>query len=451
MDKAEPKPQSPMANELVIQKRVETVQSITDQTHSDSARENSGTWANIRAIVRISHFDEETWSTAELIRPYALIGRKPGCDIAIAHTDLETVHTYLHFDLSGCHAIDLRTRTGMRINGRAVTYGRLQRGDILEVGGFRIRLDGVLINDKPLKNEDFCSSPISQIRESNLIGLQVRSILKTSRSWSIQSPIAFIGSEPGCAVAMTDNPFASRIHGVLVRTDKSVYYVDLASRGSHIDGTSIFNDCKELFHQSILSIGRSGFLIHRSDGVTHDNSALPSHKSYVSSELTNRPNNSEGFSDQNRPQNTESILAQLLTKIQDRHDQAMERQTETQMAVAQLLRQVQSEQSRIMESHLERIRKQDLEIANLKAQIDPRNPDSDPMESPKAKSIAHVMATPVSGPHDTPPLPDKILINTSENHTNAVDTTAWLLDRVTIQPPPQTKSWKDVFSRLKGE
>lgn len=402
-------------------------------------------WADIRAFVRISSAGEETWSTVEISRPHVLIGRKAGCDIAIAHKDLESVHTYLHFDDKGCHAIDLRTRTGMRINGRAVTSGRFRPGDLLEVGGFRIRLDGILVNNQPLIETGSEPSPISMSSSKTLVGLQLRSVTKNESHWSIQSPIAFLGSESGCAVAMPDNPAASRLHGVIVRTSQSVFYVDLASRGSHINGVSILNQCRELNHNDVLSVGRCGFLIQRDDARNARPSTEIQRNQYNYNDLQNSSKPSE---------ETDLALARLLLTIQDRHDQAMERQTESQVALIQILRQVQSEQSQIMDSHLQKIQEMGQEITHLKSRMS--HLSSPEVISVKAledrsygagptvlKRIAQADLT----------IPEALELEPAQermHEASPVDSTTWLIDRVARPDQDSSGPLRDLIRRIRG-
>lgn len=430
----QPSPHLPVLAELLPQSKPQN----PGRELSKANPRPAWTWADIRAYVRISPSDEETWSTVELSRPHVVIGRKPGCDIAIAHTDLESVHTYLHFDSSGCHAIDLRTRTGMRINRRAVTSGRFRPGDILEVGGFRIRLDGVLIHGSPLSDDNLEPSSISMNRNGELVGLQLHSVKEDERAWSIQSPIAFLGSEPGCAVSMHGNPSASRLHGVLVRTKQTVFYVDLASRGSHINGVHIYNKCQELYHNDVLSVGQCSFVIHRDDSANTHSATENHHKNQIYTGLPcvlQTP----------IPIDTDSVLAKLLLTIQDRHDQAIEHQTESQVALAQLLRQVQSEQSKILETHLEQIQMMNLEITSLKAQI---NHQSEPVRRPEVishKPLADNRKTlAMAGPSNPKALEDVI------PDLSPVDSTAWLIDRVTRPDHDQTGPLRELIRRLRG-
>lgn len=441
MDQLNPKTHLPMRAELLPSNSPLNV----GREISKAIQKPDQTWADIRAFVRISFCKDETWSTVEISRPHVLIGRKAGCDIVIAHTDLESVHTYLHFDDKGCHAIDLRTRTGMRINGRAVTSGRFRPGDLLEVGGVRIRLDGVLVNNQPLIETGSEPSPISMNSSNMLVGLHLQSVTKNESHWSIQSPIAFLGSEPGCAVAMPDNPAASRLHGVLVRTSQSVFYVDLASRGSHINGVPIFNHCQELNHNDVLSVGRCGFLIQRGDARNALQSTEIQHnnQNYIDLRIHSKP-----------PEETSIVLARLLLTIQDRHDQAMEDQNESQVALTQLLRQVQSEQSQIMESHLELIQKMGLEISHLKSRMSH-------LTSPEVTSLK-ALEDRSNGAGPTVlkriaqadlPIPEALELEPAQerlHEASPVDSTTWLIDRVARPDQDSSGPLRDLIRRLRG-
>jgi hypothetical protein len=278
-----------------------------------------------------------------------------------------------------------------------------------------------------------------------LVGLHLQSVTKNESHWSIQSPIAFLGSEPGCAVAMPDNPAASRLHGVLVRTCQSVFYVDLASRGSHINGVPIFNQCKELNHNDVLSVGRCGFLIQRGDARNALKSKEIQHKQHKYNDLRihSKP-----------PEETSTVLARLLLTIQDRHDQAMEHQTESQIALTQLLRQVQSEQSQIMESHLELIQKMGLEISHLKSQMSHQN--SSEVLTVRSLEDCRTQAGPSVLRHI-----EQVDLTTTEaleaqrpeasmHEASPVDSTSWLIDRVARPDQDSSGPLRDLIRRIRG-
>lgn len=421
-------------------------------------------WAQVSAIVRIAPEGEDTWSMVELTRAHALIGRKPGCDITIAHADLESVHTYLHFDAEGCHAVDLRTSSGMRLNGRAVTHGRFFPGDTIEVGGYRIRLDGLIVDGRPLQADDYGESPLCGDQPNTLVPLQLRSLSRQAHYWSIHSSVAFVGAERTCAVSLPAELGVSRIHGALIRTSHEIFFVDLASRGSQINGQHIFNACRPLYHDDILTIGRAGLLVNRGDAQVADANFDRGRNARATARIA--PPAAASL-------DAETLLAALLSRIQEQHDAALERQNEAQVAMAQLIRQMQNEQSRVFDTHLNRIRAMDQEIAELKARI-AAIPAGKQLAPPASEEISRIRPTPAKTPpvRNTaepstvepapkqaskpaaktrqPAEPIRTAATSSDPDASPEFTTAWLIDRVSQLESEKNSTWRDLIDRLRG-
>ena len=60
---------------------------------------------------------EGTDRVVRVERPFALVGQGPGCDIRLAGPSVNRRHVYLHLDPRGVYAVDLVSRSGIRING----------------------------------------------------------------------------------------------------------------------------------------------------------------------------------------------------------------------------------------------------------------------------------------------------------------------------------------------
>lgn len=411
-------------------------------------------WVQVRAMVRVAPPGEESWSLVELNRPHALIGRKPGCDITIAHNDLETSHVYLHFDENGCYAIDLRTRSGMRVNGRAVTHSAIYPGDVIEAGGYRIQLDGLIINGQPVLQGDYGPSPLSRESARGCVGVKLRAISGSAADWTINSRIAFVGRDASCAVSLSSNPAASRIHGVLVRSATQVHFVDLISRGTHVNGEHIHNTCCELFQSDVISIGRRGLVVQREDHAYQNQTPnLP--------ELASRQKHAQEAHQGERSDEVSTVLASLLNRIQTQHDSALDRQNELQVAMAQLLRQVQNEQARILETHLGRIQQMDSEIAELKAQIAGGDSSKRRLAAPTAERSPIPSEPGMAPPTQAEAVPQKPAkpINFKKIKTRqsaeALDspeyTAAWLMDKVSQIENEQTSTWRELLGRIRGK
>lgn len=405
-------------------------------------------WADVRAIFRIAPPGESSWSMVEITRPHAVIGRKPGSDIAIGHPDLEGLHTYLHFDTTGCYAIDLRTMSGMRINGRAVTHGRLMPGDTLEVGGFLIRLDGLLVNGRSINRSNLVQSLLTACHTNNLVCLRLHAISSKRCQWPLTSAVSFVGCEQTCSVALPENPTVSRIHGVFVRTTQTAFFVDLASRGTLLNGKRIYNDCLQLGHGDTLSIGQFGLRVQLGN--------KPSESLYQTdlNEPENNLPHSAQYGSSTSHMNSEVILAALLAQIQKQHDSALERQNEMQVAMAQLLRQVQNEQVRVMEKHLERIHHLDSEIASLKSQIHHDKMPVKKLEDIPKQSVTSFTPSPLKQPEAQPEparKPTRKAVEPSGDLSASPEfTTAWLIDRVNQLEQEQTSAWKEMLGRFLG-
>lgn len=416
-------------------------------------RSRQAGWVQVRAMVRVAPPGEESWSLVELNRPHALIGRKPGCDITIAHNDLETSHVYLHFDENGCYAIDLRTRSGMRVNSRAVTHSPIYPGDVIEAGGYRIQLDGLIINSQPVLRGDYGPSPLSRESARGCVGVKLRAISGNAADWTINSRIAFVGRDASCAVSLSSNPAASRIHGVLVRSANQVHFVDLISRGTHVNGEHIHNTCCEIYQSDVISIGRRGLVVQRDDQAYQGQTPnLPE----VASRHAQTQEAQGGTSGE-----VTTVLASLLNRIQTQHDAALDRQNELQVAMAQLLRQVQNEQARILETHLGRIQQMDSEIAALKAQIAGGDPGQKRLAGPAVERSPIPSEPTMAPPTQAEAVPQKPAkpINfkkiKSKQSDEAVDTpeytAAWLMDKVSQLESEQTSTWRDLLGRIRGK
>jgi pSer/pThr/pTyr-binding forkhead associated (FHA) protein len=71
-------------------------------------------------------------------RVLTFIGRDPACKISLASDDVADRHCYLLLTPTGAWVIDLLSSKGTRVNGEFVRFARLQGGDELEVGRFRM-------------------------------------------------------------------------------------------------------------------------------------------------------------------------------------------------------------------------------------------------------------------------------------------------------------------------
>ncbi len=68
-----------------------------------------------------------------------VIGREPDCTICLDGNDVSRRHAAIRWDASGAglpRLFDLKSRNGVRVNGRAVATAELGQGDVVRVGGW---------------------------------------------------------------------------------------------------------------------------------------------------------------------------------------------------------------------------------------------------------------------------------------------------------------------------
>jgi hypothetical protein len=70
-----------------------------------------------------------------------LIGRHPSCDVLLAGQSVSRRHAALRFRDGRWIVQDLESRNGTRVNGERVQRCELRPGDVLTVGGNRLRID----------------------------------------------------------------------------------------------------------------------------------------------------------------------------------------------------------------------------------------------------------------------------------------------------------------------
>ena len=71
------------------------------------------------------------------------IGRDPECDLVLDHPTISLHHAVLSSDGAATTITDLGSAVGVRVNGAPVRRGRLQVGDQIAIGPYRIVFDGL--------------------------------------------------------------------------------------------------------------------------------------------------------------------------------------------------------------------------------------------------------------------------------------------------------------------
>ena len=76
----------------------------------------------------------------ELEQAQLVIGRSSGCELVLADDTVSRHHAELRFEDGRWLLRDLGSSNGTYINGRLVTEAEVRRGDVVYLGGCRLKL-----------------------------------------------------------------------------------------------------------------------------------------------------------------------------------------------------------------------------------------------------------------------------------------------------------------------
>ena len=123
-------------------------------------------------------------------------------------------------------------------------------------------------------------------------------------------------------------------------------------------------------------------------------------------------------------------MAWMVGTIQGGQGEILRRQGEFQLAITQVLRQIQQDSTTVLNAHLQRIESIDHELAALRAELERRHARPAPPQ-----------ATPLNIPRPATPSPEP-------GSPEAVQSTNWLLNRVSQLEAENRSAWKDLLGRL---
>jgi hypothetical protein len=175
--------------------------------------------------------------------PCALIGRHPGADLVLRHEAVGQRHAYLQVVGGRLACIDLESRTGTRVGGRAGAQAWVRPGDPIEVGPYRVRAridDGA--GGPPAGGDGDDPGPLSggYAKRHPEAGpppvLEIRDARGDAVEYRLSRVLTLVGAARLCKVRLREAG-ASRFAGALLRTPGGVWAVDLlASEGLRHDG-----------------------------------------------------------------------------------------------------------------------------------------------------------------------------------------------------------------------
>ncbi|HXG13031.1 MAG TPA: FHA domain-containing protein, partial [Gemmataceae bacterium] len=76
-----------------------------------------------------------------LAQPFAVVGSNAGNDLALNHVQISRRHAYLQALAGRIFCLDLKSRTGIRWEGRPARYGWIDPGQAVGIGPYQVRVE----------------------------------------------------------------------------------------------------------------------------------------------------------------------------------------------------------------------------------------------------------------------------------------------------------------------
>lgn len=386
--------------------------SLSMHSHRNIATPTTSVWTSGRFALRVygaSGYERPV----EVRRPFALIGRGPGCDVVLDDHAISPAHVYLHLDRRGLFAVDLATRAGSRIGPSQEPYAWLRPGEFIEIAGYDVELAALHIDDQE-NTETLDADPLFDIADGPDVALYPDG---GALPRLLRSQLIFAGRSEACGIQV-DDPHAAPVQCVIARSPQGVHVVDLVGRVTQINGHPIRNPAP-LRDGDVLAIGAARFecrikgaLSVVSDalpGVSDDPTASPNpttlktqqsllstqrlalqprttdngrrtlskpsgeNQDSVHSPLATHhsplPTLSQLALDRLASEDQDSVLAWMLGALQTTHDELLRRQAEFQNDVLRALRKLHKQQTTVHSMQLERLEYLNHEVALLRDEV----------------------------------------------------------------------------------
>jgi pSer/pThr/pTyr-binding forkhead associated (FHA) protein len=388
-------------------------------------------------MFRVVGVSAEPDRLVKISRPFGLVGRERGADILINDRNVSSRHVYLHLDPRGVYAVDLVTRTGIRLCGEPRMVGWLRPGDWLEVAGRKIELVRIRINGDPVEPPPCDDDPLSDTAHPGLSRVTLEPRKASDSPWVLGSELVFLGWSASCGIPLKD-PSVSRTHCALVRATNGAFLVNLCGRQTWVEDQAV-QGASILRHGDLITLGSTQFtaLVEAPGSQAPDRQA-GSARTFLPAVL-DAPASSELVASPRLaldpalipPEAQNALMAWMMGTIQGGHGEVLRRQGEFQVAITQVLQQIQEDNATLLNVHLQRIESIDHELASLRAEIERRNAPPPPRPLPNVPPLRIARPSPTNDPPAESTAP-----------------TAWLLQRVGQLENENRSAWKDLLGRL---
>ncbi len=190
--------------------------------------------------VLYTHRGSGATGAVHLTEPFALIGRVPHCGVRLDDPSVSKKHAYVQVLDNRLFVLDLNSRLGLKVNGVDVTQCWLDRGQVLRVGEYDVRIGGTgATAGHPL--------PTGLGPTGQAVPLAVVLAGPTPLHCPLRSALTVIGRHSACNLRLLDERL-SGFHATVVQSPNEAWVVDLLGVG----GTRL-ND--RLVRRARLNVG----------------------------------------------------------------------------------------------------------------------------------------------------------------------------------------------------
>lgn len=406
-------------------------------------------WTDGEMMFRLSGSGAEPDRLIKVRRPFAVVGRGPDCDVAIADRAVSARHAYLHLDSRGVYVVDLVTRTGTRFNGKRQEVGWLLPGDSIEVAGRRVELVRIRLNGLTVEPPPCVADLLADRGQDGLTAMTLEPRPSNGPPWLLGSELVFLGWSASCGIPIKD-PSVSRTHCAIVRAPAGAYLVDLCGRETWVEDRQV-RGASVLHDGDLVTIGATRFTarvgpparpVENANAPRFDDpqprvgdQSPRSLEPPLSRDLATLSTTTARLSLDPAliPDEVQTaLLAWMLGTIRGGQGEVLRRQDEYQHAMATILRQIQQDHTTLLNAHLSRIEGIDRELAALRIEIERRDPAQSSHSPPAAAPLMVRRPEPATHPDST--------------ESNVP--THWLLNRVKQLEGDNQAAWKDLLGRL---
>lgn len=190
----------------------------------------AGVPAPLRFELGVSGADPEV---VTLTKPYAVVGRHPGCDVVIDHEAVSSRHLYLQAIGSRIAAIDLYSKAGTNWGTKEFS-GWLTSEQNVKIPGASLKLCDEFWKDQPELAPPTDFRPRDQQREEYgvlpKVELELLNTSSAGKRWPINRVVTLIGRDERCRITILDKKI-SRVHCSLLLLPSGLWVIDLTGRG----------------------------------------------------------------------------------------------------------------------------------------------------------------------------------------------------------------------------